>query len=487
MTHDVPHLSAQEFRRLGHRLIDWIAAYHEGVGDRAVREYGPPGTVLGAMKREAPSSGCGEAGWDQLFAFLDDVVTPNLLHWQSPRFFGYFPCNASFAGMLGEIAAAGLGVNGMMWSTSPAVTEVEMRCMDWMASLIGLPGEFTFENDGATGCGGGCIAGTASESTLVSLLAARERARARGVSDDSMTLYASKHAHSSIVKAAMIAGLARGPDDRARLRLIECDDAHAMDAACLMRAMDADRAAGLHPTWVCATIGTTSSEAVDPIAAISGVIDASCWLHVDAAFTGASLVCEEHRWMIAGVERADSLCFNPHKWLLVNFDCDCFWTRDRGSVVGALSILPEYLRNAATDAGSVIDYRDWQLPLGRRFRALKLMFVLEQYGAAGLKAHIREHVAAARWLEERVRESKIFDMAAPRVTSLVCVRCCAGDEATKRAMERLNASGRSFVSHTMLADATGRERFVLRIAIGGTQTTLDHVAELWSALQECAS
>ncbi|MBX3321871.1 MAG: hypothetical protein KF757_02655 [Phycisphaeraceae bacterium] len=481
-----PHMSPDEFRRLGHFLIDWIADYHAGLEGRAVQSFGPPGTVLAAMpQRLAEEAGTGDT-WKEMLAFVDGTVTSNLLHWQSPRFFGYFPCNASFPGILGEILAAGLNVNGMLWATSPAATEVEMRCTDWMADLIGLPGEFTFENPGANGQGGGCIAGTASESTLVSLLAARGRLRERGSDVHAMTVYASRHAHSSIVKAAMIAGLADGPEDRRRVRLIECDDVHRMDADALGRAIRADVAAGLVPGWVCATIGMTSSESVDSLVEIRRVVPEEVWLHADAAFTGAALVCEEHRWMIEGVERADSVCFNPHKWLLTNFDCDCFWTRDRASLVRALSVLPEYLRNSATEAGAVVDYRDWQIPLGRRFRALKLMFVLRHYGREGLRAHVRAHIAAAAWLEQQVHASEYFEMASPRVTSLVCLCCAEGDDATRRVMEAINSSGRAFVSHTMLPDESGRERFVMRVAIGGTATRLEHVKELWALMCECA-
>lgn len=479
----VPHMSTEQFRTLGHQLIDWIADYHEHIAERRVSPECSPGDVLAKLDTSAPLQPAGGAMWQNMESELDALVLPHVLHWQHPGFFGYFPCNASLPGILGEIAAAGINVNAMLWSTSPAATELEMRCMDWMAELIGLPRAFMF---GAEGPGGGCIQGTASESTLVSLLAARAKARSSGVRDESMVLYASEHAHSSIIKAAMIAGCAEGPDDRRLVRLIPGDAEYRMDVWALARAIEADRSAGLTPIWLCATIGTTSSEAVDPVGAIAKVIPDACWLHVDAAFTGAAWVCEEHRWMLEGIERADSVCFNPHKWLLTNFDCDCFWVQDRAWLQQALSVTPEYLRNRASDAGAVVDFRDWQVPLGKRFRALKLLYVMRHYGRSGFEAHVRAHVEAAQWLESQVRASEQYELAAPRTTSLVCMRHRAGDEATRRVHEAVNASGRAFVSHTTLPDESGAMRYVLRVAIGGTYTTIEDVRALWQLLEEIA-
>jgi aromatic-L-amino-acid decarboxylase len=359
-----------------------------------------PGDVLAALPEHPPEEGIkgsGQAGighdegaaggWDAVFDDLERIVLPGLTHWQSPNFYAYFPCNASGPAILilGEFLSAGLNVNGMLWATSPAATELETRVMDWMAEMIGLPGDF--RSTGANG--GGCIQGTASESTLIAMVAARaralradettvprtdiaageamkdegERRAALSVAQD-LVAYASTQAHSSVIKAAMIAGLARSPEDRAHLRLIDTDESYAMRPDLLGAAMREDLAAGRTPFFVCATVGTTSSTAVDPVDRIAGAIAAACgggagrrpapqapWLHVDAAHAGCACVCPEFRWMLTGAERADSVCFNPHKWLLTNFDCDCFFTRDRRSLVSALSISPEYLRNAASDDG----------------------------------------------------------------------------------------------------------------------------------------
>jgi len=501
-------MSPEQFRALGHRLIDWIADYHATHENRPVAPEIRPGALLSRLDEHPPEGPADDAEWDQILTDLSELIVPQLMHWQSPNFFGYFPCNHSGPGILGELVSAGLDVNGMLWATSPAATELEMRTLDWMAELIGLPDRFRFGQAGADATGGGCIQGTASESTLVSLLAARTRAVSAGIDPAKLRLYASAHAHSSITKAAMIAGLADGPGDTMHLRLIPgvCEGGdlsanssahqggaascrpstslHYMDTTALARTINEDQRKGLHPIWVCATIGTTGSEAIDSLTDIAAVIPEHTWLHIDAAYTGAALVCPEYRWMIEGVERADSLCFNPHKWLLTNFDCDCFWVADADALTRALSIMPEYLRNKATDAGTVVDYRDWQVPLGRRFRALKLWFVLRHYGRRGLQAHIREHIRLAAWFEAQVLASEHLVLAAPRVTGLICFRHREGDTASRELFERINASGEVFISHTTLPGPDGTEHFTLRVSIGSTLTQEHHVQSLWERISQ---
>lgn len=476
-------MTADQFRQLGHRMVDWIADYNASHEARPVRPPTAPGTLLDQLPMSPPEEPASASEWDRIFDDLDALIVPNLMHWQSPNFFGYFPCNSSGPGVLGELASAGLGVNGMLWATSPAATELEMRVLDWMADLIGLPDRLRFASEPHTG-GGGCIQSTASDSTLVSLLAARSRAQEAGADPSVLRLYASKHAHSSITKAAMVAGLADGPEDRTHLRLIDADKEHRLDARALARTIESDLKNGWYPAWVCATLGTTGSEAIDPLTDIAAAIPPQSWLHIDAAYTGAALVCPEFRWMLEGIERADSFCFNPHKWLLTNFDCDCFWVADQRALTRALSIMPEYLRNQATDAGTAIDYRDWQVPLGRRFRALKLWFVLRHYGRSGLQAHIREHVRLAAWFEKQITNDDRFVLVAPRVTGLVCLRLVAGDDATRTLLERVNDSGKAFLSHTTLPDETGADRFVIRVALGATTTEERHVRRLWELLAE---
>lgn len=481
----VRHMTPEEFRAAGYAMIDRIADYWSRVADLPVVPSVHPGDILATLPDAPPERG---EPWEAIVADIDRVVMPGITHWQSPNFFAFFPANASPPAVLGELLAAGLGVNGMLWASSPVATELETRMLDWMAALIGLPDRFLSTSPS----GGGVIQGTASESTLVAMLAARARALSANPAAD-LVAYTSTQAHSSVIKAAMIAGLTRGPEDRSRLRLIDVDAEFAMRPDLLREAMDRDIAAGLTPFYVCATVGTTSSTAIDPLEAIGPICrERRVWLHVDAAHAGAACVCSEFRWMLRGIEHADSLCFNPHKWLLTNFDCDLFWTADRAAVTGALSITPEYLRNAASERGAT-DYRDWQIPLGRRFRALKLWFVLRSYGAEGLRAHIREHVRLAALFESLVREEGAdqFEIVAPRPINLVCLRLRGeGPEADARnraLMDRVNATGRAYLTHTVLPVPGGGTRVVLRVCVGSTWTAEEHVRALWRLIREQAA
>jgi aromatic-L-amino-acid decarboxylase len=491
VTGPVPHMTRDEFRRAGHALIDWIADYWDRVADLPVLSRVQPGDILASLPEAAPED---PEPWEAIAADVDRLIMPGITHWQSPNFFAFFPANASPPAVLGELLSAGLGVNGMLWATSPAATELETRMLDWMARLLGLPERFLSTSPG----GGGVIQGTASESTLVAMLAARRRALQRDPAAR-LVAYTSTQAHSSVIKAAMIAGLARDSDDREHLRLIDVDDSFAMRPDLLRDAMRRDRAAGLTPFYVCATVGTTSSTAVDPLEAIGPLCAefageaGKVWLHVDAAHAGAACICPEFRWMLRGVEHADSLCFNPHKWLLTNFDCDLFWTADRAALTGALSITPEYLRNAASERGAT-DYRDWQVPLGRRFRALKLWFVLRRYGAAGLRAHVREHVRLAALFEDLVRTegANLFEIAAPRTINLVCFRLRgdgpAADDRNRALLDRINATGRAYLTHTALpAPGGGRPRVVLRLCVGSTWTAEEHVRAAWRLIRDEAA
>jgi aromatic-L-amino-acid decarboxylase len=443
-----------EFRALAHRMVDFIADYHEGIGEHPVLSRAAPGELLAALPERAPDE---PEPWDAVFADLERLILPGLTHWQAPGFFGYFPCNASAPGVLGEMLSAGLGIQGMLWVTSPAATELETRMLTWLGRLLDLPETFL------DAPGGGCIQGTASEATLCALLAARDRAPA-----GERVAYASAQAHSSVAKAARIAGVT--------LRTIATDAGLALDADALRRAIAEDRAAGRVPCFVCATVGTTSSGAVDPLPALRD-LGPGVWLHVDAAWAGSACVCPEHRPLLDGVEHADSLCCNPHKWLLTNFDCSAFWLRDRAALVEALNVAPEYLRNRASDEQEVIDYRDWQVPLGRRFRALKLWFVMRHYGRSGLRAHIREGVRLAQVFEELVAGDERFELAAPRRLALVCFRRRGGDDANRALLESVNRGGRAFLSHTSL-----NERYTLRLAVGSPATTEDDVRAAWAAL-----
>ena len=478
---DVPHMTPGEFRRCGHAVVERIARYMEEIERYPVLSQVEPGAIRERLPHAAPEHG---EPFSDVLRDIDEIVMPGITHWQSPNFFAYFPANASGPSILGDLLSSGLGVQGMLWATSPACTELETHVLDWLVELLGLPDRFR-----STTAGGGVIQDTASSSTLTALLAARERASAGSVNEHGvgfdpdrgsrqrLTVYTSRHAHSSIEKAVKIAGLGR-----TNLRLVDADARHAMRPDAMEAAIAADRAAGATPAMVSATVGTTSSGAVDPVRAIGEVCRREgVWLHVDAAHAGSATICPEHRGLVDGIELADSYTFNPHKWLLTNFDCNCFWVADRAALIGALSILPEYLRNRATISGDVIDYRDWHVPLGRRFRALKLWFVIRHYGAEGLRAHVRRSVALADWFAAQVEASDGFELAAPVSVGLVCFRHRAGDAFNQALMDRMNRSGALYLTHTRLDD-----RLVLRLAVGGPATRREHVEAAWTRIVEAA-
>ena len=468
------HMTPEEFRRYGHAVVDWIADYQSRVETFPVLSQVKPGQIRASLPAEPPQRG------EPFAALLKDVeqlILPGVTHWQSPNFFAYFPCNASGAGILGDLLSSGLGVQGMLWSTSPACTELETHVMDWLVSMLGLPRKFLSSNTG-----GGVIQDTASSAALCALLAGRERAsnyasNKKG-SDGRFVAYASTQTHSSLEKAAMIAGI--GTEN---LRLIEVDENFAMRPDALARQVEADRRSGLTPCFVCATVGTTSSNAMDPTAGIGEVCRRhNLWLHVDAAMSGTAMLCPEFRHLQKGVELADSYNFNPHKWMFTNFDCNCFWVADRKTLIQTLSILPEYLRNQATESGAVIDYRDWHIQLGRRFRSLKLWFVIRHYGVEGLQHHIREHVRLAQEFADWVRNDDHFEVAAPVPLNLVCFRHKGGDAANQAVMDALNRSGDLFLTHTKL-----NGKMTLRLCVGQTNTKARHVEKAWKRIREEAA
>lgn len=466
-------MSAEEFRRHGHALIDWLAAYAERIESLPVVSRVKPGEIRARLPERAPEQG---EPFEQMLADFEEVLLPGVTHWQSPNFFAFFPANTSGPAILGELLSAGLGVQGMLWTTSPACTELETHVLDWLVDLLGLPDRFRSSGDG-----GGVIQDTASSAALCALLAARERATDGHANqhgcDGRLVAYASTQAHSSIEKAVGIAGLGR-----VNLRRIDVDDRFALRPDRLAAQVQQDRAAGLVPCFVCASVGTTSSNGIDPVAAIGELCRRErLWLHVDAAMAGTAALCPEFRWLHEGLELADSYCFNPHKWMFTTFDCDCFYVADRAALLRALSILPEYLRNQASQSGAVIDYRDWQVPLGRRFRSLKLWFVLRHYGAEGLRHHVRRHIALAQAFAEWVRDNDRFELVVPPPLNLVCFRHRAGDAFNERLLERLNASGSLYLTHTRLGG-----RYVLRLCVGQTHTEERHVRQAWALLRETA-
>jgi aromatic-L-amino-acid decarboxylase len=468
------HMSPDDFRRFGRAVVDWIADYYERVEALPVLSQVQPGQIRTSLPAEPPTRG---ESFETILGDIDRLIMPGLTHWQSPNFFAYFPSNTSGPSILADLLCSGLGVQGMLWATSPACTELETHVLDWLVDMLGLPLKFK-----STSAGGGVIQDTASSATLCALLAARERAtnfqsNESGV-QSKLVAYASTQTHSSIEKAMMLAGLGRQ-----NLRKIDVDDQYAMRPVALADAIRRDRGDGLTPCFVCATVGTTSSTAIDPVAEIGPICrEAGAWLHVDAAMAGTAALCPAYRYIQNGLEWADSYCFNPHKWMFTNFDCDCFYVADRATLIKTMSILPDYLRNQATESGAVIDYRDWQIPLGRRFRALKLWFVIRYYGIEGLRHHIRRHIELAQQFAGCVKESTNFELAAPVPLNLVCFRHMGGDDFNRQLLERINKSGKMYFTHTMLDG-----RYALRFCVGQAQTELRHVQQAWKLIQETAA
>lgn len=467
------HMPWEDFQRNGQVLLDWLVEYHRKLDQLPVHSQVPPGHIRDLLPDEPPTRG---ESFENMLRDVEEIILPGITHWQSPNFFAFFPANSSGPAVLGELLSAGLAVQGMLWATSPACTELETHLLDWLVDMLGLPDGFK-----SSATGGGVIQDTASSATLCALLAAREQvtgfvSNQQGYSGG-LAAYASVQAHSSVEKAVKIAGLGQ-----ANLRLIEVDETFAMRPDILQKRITEDREAGLTPCFVCATIGTTSSNGIDPVPEIGKICRAEkIWLHVDAAMSGTAALCPEYRYLHQGMEFADSYCFNPHKWMFTNFDCDCFYVADRRVLIHTLSILPEYLRNKATESGAVIDYRDWHIPLGRRFRALKLWFVIRHYGVEGLQYHIRRHVQLAQEFASWVDQDDRFELVVPPPLNLVCFRHRGGDQTSQNLMERLNASGDIYITHTRV-----NNHFVIRFCVGQTHTERRHVERAWKRIQEVA-
>ena len=465
------HMTTEQFRQYGRQVVDWIADYYDRIETLPVLSQVQPGEIRSALPPAAPLQG---EAFEAILGDVNKIILPGVTHWQSPSFFAFFPANVSGPSILGDMISSALGVQGMLWATSPACTELETHVLDWLVPMLGLPDKFL-----SSQTGGGVIQDTASSASLCALLAARERAtdyvsNKKG-SNGKLVAYASTQAHSSLEKAAMVAGI--GLDN---LRLIEVDGKFAMRADVLAAQVECDKRAGLVPFFVSATVGTTSSNAFDPLPEIGAVCRAhSLWFHVDAAMSGTAALCPEFRQLQGGVELADSYTFNPHKWMFTNFDCNCFYVADRKSLIDTLSILPEYLRNQASESGAVFDYRDWHIPLGRRFRSLKLWFVIRHYGIQGLQKLVRQHVELAHQFAAWIEADPRFELAAPVPLNLVCFRYRGSDASNQLLIDRLNQSGDLYLSHTRL-----NAQLILRFCVGQTHTTLRHVERAWQRIRE---
>ncbi len=469
-------MDSDTFRRLGHRLVDWIADYREHVERYPVMSRVRPGEILSRFPRQPPEEG---GHLEEAIASLDELVMPGITHWSHPAFFAYFPTITSYASVLGDLAAAGLGAQAMSWQTSPAATEVEQVVMDWLRQAVGLPESFT-----------GVIQDTASTSTLTALICARERATGFGQVREGLqgheaplVVYASDQAHSGVEKDTLLAGFGRK-----HLRLVPTDRAHALSVEALVRAIEEDRAAGLRPCAVVATTGTTGTTALDPLADVADVAERfGLWMHVDAALAGTAMVAPELRWMWRGVERADSLVFNPHKWLGTGFDLSAYYVRDPQHLVRVMSTNPSYLRTAQD--GEVRNLRDWGIPLGRRFRALKLWFHLADVGVEGLRTRIRRDIENARWFADQVDAAPDWERLAPVPLQTVTFRHRppgVADEArlaehNLRIARIVNEGGTAYLTPSVLKGTQ-----TLRLSVGAETTERRHVEAAWHALRSAA-
>lgn len=467
-------MSSDEFRKQGKLMIDWIAYYYDDIAKHPVLSQVSPGEIKNQLPEAAPTDGESMA---QIMSDVNSIIMPGITHWQSPNFFAYFPANTSGPSILGDLLSSGLGVQGMLWATSPACTELETRVLDWLANMLQLPEKFKSNTDG-----GGVIQDTASSAALSAVLAARERKTNYQTNESgslgNLVAYVSSQTHSSVEKAVKIAGIGKN-----NLRLIGVDENLAMRADILETAIQKDLQDGLVPFFVCSTVGTTSTNAMDPLPEIGKICEKyDLWMHIDAAMSGTAAICPEYRYILDGVEFADSFSFNPHKWMFTNFDCNCFFVADRSSLIKTLSILPEYLKNQATESGAVFDYRDWHIQLGRRFRSLKLWFVIRHYGINGLRYHIQEHIRLARLFAGWIRSSADFELVAPAPLNLICFAHKNGNDFNRKLLETINRRGKMYFTHTLI-----NGQFVLRMSIAQTNTQIGHVSQAWKTIQETAS
>ena len=463
------HMTIDEFKNNGYKVIDWIADYYKNVDSFPVLSQAAPGYIREQLPDHPPEDG---ETFEAVLADMNEKILPGITHWQSPNFFAFFPCNSTGPAILGDMLSTGLGVQGMLWATSPACTELETHVLDWLVDMLDLPKIFKSNSSG-----GGVIQDTASSATLCALVAAREKASNGKINetgfDGTLRVYTSSQAHSSIEKAVKIAGIGKH-----NLRSIAVDNEFAMRPSELRRAIEQDITDGLTPAFVCATVGTTSSTALDPLTEIGRICsEFGIWLHVDAAMAGSAAICPEYRFIQEGLEHAQSYCFNPHKFLLTNFDCSCFYVSDKDALIDSFSITPEYLKTKASESNSVFDYRDWQIPLGRRFRSLKLWSVIRYYGTKGMQAHIRQHMESAKAITEKINKDDRFELMAPTVLNLVCFRYKGSDDFNETLVQRLNDSGKLYLIHTKL-----NNKYTLRFSIGQTKTTWDHVIKAWELI-----
>jgi aromatic-L-amino-acid decarboxylase len=467
-------MTPDEFRKHAHELVEWMASYLENVENYPVRSQVSPGEIYKQIPDTAPVSA---GSFNDLMKDLDEIIMPGITHWQNPNFFAYFPANTSPPSILAEMITATLATQCMIWETSPAAAELEEKMMNWLRQMTGLPDNFE-----------GVIQDSASTATLAAIITAREKTTGYSFNENgtsksgTLRIYCSEQAHSSVEKAVKICGIGKK-----NLVKVAVDENFAMLPGKLEEAVLADKKNGFLPCCVIATIGTTGTTAVDPLRPIGEICRKNdLWLHVDAAMAGTALILPEFQWMIDGKEYIDSFLFNPHKWMFTNFDSTAFFTRDATNLIKTFEILPEYLKTRTR--GQVNDYRDWGIPLGRRFRALKLWSVIRSYGTEGLQEKIRDHIQFASKLKDLIRKESDFELLAPVIINLVCFRYkpkgykeAELNRMNEKINHLLNDSGKIFLSHTVL-----NGKYTLRMVTGQTNVTLEHVKKAWELIKETA-
>jgi aromatic-L-amino-acid decarboxylase len=466
---------SEEFKQHAYQVIDWIADYFDELENFPVKSQVKPGEISDQLPESAPRNA---ESFDRIMKDLHEILLPGITHWQSPKFFAYFPANSSIPSLYAEMITAAIGAQCMKWETSPSAAELEERVMNWLRDAIGLPGFFQ-----------GVIQDSASTATLVSLLTAREKYSNYEINesgfkvDDQFTVYCSEETHSSIERAVKVAGIGKK-----NLRKIPVDENFSMDAGELKKAIQDDLEAGNQPMAIVATIGTTGSTAIDPLDEIAAIKkEFNLWLHVDAAYAGTALLLPEYRYMIRGIEEVDTFVFNPHKWMFTNFDCSAYYVKDKNALINTFQIVPEYLKTRSDS--QVNNYSDWTIPLGRRFRALKLWFVMRYYGLEHLKEKLYAHIQMAHKLKAWVDNDADFEMVAPLTLNLVCFRYHPAriqspeklNELNEKLLHQVNATGKIYFTHTKLAG-----KYTLRMVVAQTDVELKHVEEGWQLIQETA-
>lgn len=468
-------INPSEFREWGHKMVDWISDYYENIEEYPVKSQVAPGDIFKQIPDSAPASG---ESMDDIWNDFQKIILPGITHWQHPGFMAYFPANTSYPSLLAEMLTSALGAQCMIWDTSPAAAELEEQMMNWLGKLIGIPSSWS-----------GSIQSTASEATLCAILSAREMATDFTVNQRGLQghphfrVYASKQIHSSIEKAVKIAGLGKE-----NFVPIETDQNYAMKASALKAAIEEDLRQGNKPLCIVAGLGTTGSTAIDPVEEIAKIAaEYNIWLHIDAAYAGSVLILPEFQHLIRGIEQADSFVFNPHKWLMTNFDCSTYFVKDKGALIRTFEILPEYLKTNQDD--QVNNYRDWGIPLGRRFRALKLWFVMRNFGVEGMQTILRNHITWAQEIGVEIEQHTDYEIMAPVPFNLICFRFAptsvephSWSSLNKMIVDRIKSSGSLYLTHTVLAG-----QYTIRLVAGQPYQTKDNLTKAWKQIQQTAT